>query len=166
MDVASAAPSLPFFYYHLPGTTKVDIPIAGLMQEADTQGFDQLMAGGVKYVGADFNDFLNTANWVAAKGYEAGTEPLIVFAPEPKLQGFALQSPYAGAILAEDFYAPTCVARASCLHDHSNTRVRSSDVLGLNLALCPSGPCSGTSACAPSTTRGTPRAPSPSRTGR
>ena len=31
----------------------------------------------------------------------------ILFAPEPKLQGFALQTPWAGAVLAEDFYAPT-----------------------------------------------------------
>jgi len=105
-DMASAAPTLPFFYYHLPGVTQVNIPIATFMAEAESQGFSQLMAGGVKYVGSDYNDFLNTANWVAASQYSADP-PLVLFAPEPKLQGFALQSPYAGAVLAEDFYAPT-----------------------------------------------------------
>ena len=37
----------------------------------------------------------------------ASTNCTVLFAPEPKLQGFALQNPYNGAVLAEDFYAPT-----------------------------------------------------------
>jgi dihydrodipicolinate synthase/N-acetylneuraminate lyase len=31
-DIASAAPTLPLFYYHLPGTTYVDIKVADLLQ--------------------------------------------------------------------------------------------------------------------------------------
>ena len=76
--------------------------------------------GGVKFVSDDNADFLATSNWVASQqqGQSNATTTTaaataatggctILYAPEPKLQGFALQSPYAGAVLAEDFYAPT-----------------------------------------------------------
>ena len=54
---------------------------------------------------SDLHDFLNVNNWIA----EGERNATVLFAPEPKLQGFALQTPYAGAVLAEDFYAPTYV---------------------------------------------------------
>ena len=104
-DVASAAPTLPFWFYHLPGVTHVEIDVADLLSTADASGkLPQLLEnGGVKFVSSDLGDFLTSSNWVASSSYNTS----ILFAPEPKLQGFALQTPYQGAVLAEDFYAPT-----------------------------------------------------------
>ena len=116
-EVASGAPDLPFWYYHLPGVTYVDISMAELLPAADQSGkLDQLTkrGGGVKYVSSDLEDFLASSNWAAEAvanggGSRAGERNLttILFATEPKAGGFALQEPYAGAVLAEDFYAPT-----------------------------------------------------------
>ena len=107
-------PELPFFYYHIPGITRTEISILELLETAEAAGFEQLASrGGVKFVWDDYSDFLSSANWVA-EGNAAGTRnPTILFAPEPKLQGFALQTPYAGAVLAEDFYAPTYIRMRS-----------------------------------------------------
>jgi len=102
-EVASAAPDLPLWYYHIPGTTQVNFNMADLMPAAESAGLSQLTEkGGIKFVSSDTYDFFQVSNWVAD-----GRDATILFAPEPKLQGFALQTPYAGAVLAEDFYAPT-----------------------------------------------------------
>lgn len=103
-DVASVV-KLPLWYYHIPSKTQTTFKMVDLMQMAADMGLDQLtINGGIKYVSSDNEDFLKTANWVAGNSNSSST---ILFAPEPKLQGFALQSPWAGAVLAEDFYAPT-----------------------------------------------------------
>ena len=111
-EVASGAPELPFWYYHLPGVTYVDFSMADLLPAADASGkLDQLTkrGGGVKYVSSDLEDFLASSNWAAEAAASGSGRNLttILFAPEPKAAGFALQEPYAGGVLAEDFYAPT-----------------------------------------------------------
>ena len=111
--VASGAPELPFWYYHIPGTTGVEFGMAELLPAAAASGkLDQLVKfGGVKFVSNDMADFLAVNDWVAAQQQQHNntttTTATILFAPEPKLQAFALQEPFAGAVLAEDFYAPT-----------------------------------------------------------
>eukprot|EP00042_Codosiga_hollandica_P059909 m.920445 g.920445 ORF g.920445 m.920445 type:complete len:336 (+) comp65104_c0_seq1:35-1042(+) len=94
--IAAAAPHLPLFYYHIPGTTHVNIQVYDLLTAAKT-ALPQLL--GVKFVSPDMNDWFLTVN-------EFNNTHALLFAPEPKLQGFGLGLGR-GAILAEDFYAPT-----------------------------------------------------------
>ena len=41
MDIASATPNVPFWYYHLPGTTYVDVSMYELLQKAEERGFEE-----------------------------------------------------------------------------------------------------------------------------
>ena len=96
--VAAAAPSTPFFYYHIPGATGVSISMLALFPAA-------LAAipsfAGVKYVSGDLADF---AALQAAYGRVVPSLALM-FAPEPKLAGVGLGA--RGVVLAESFFAPT-----------------------------------------------------------
>ncbi|XP_040041309.2 N-acetylneuraminate lyase [Gasterosteus aculeatus] len=53
-EVASAAPTLPFFYYHIPAVTGVTVPARDLLE-----GIQELIPSfrGVKFSGADLMDF-------------------------------------------------------------------------------------------------------------
>lgn len=53
-DVASAAPDLPFYFYHLPGFTGVNIPARDVLE-----GIEQVIPSfrGVKFSGSDLMDF-------------------------------------------------------------------------------------------------------------
>lgn len=102
--IAAAAPTLPFFYYHIPAMTLANIKIAELFAaanatDAKTGGARLPTLGGVKYVSPDLHDWFEIVNkWNATKA--------LLFAPEPKLAAFSLGTGR-GVVLAEDFYAPT-----------------------------------------------------------
>jgi N-acetylneuraminate lyase len=51
--IASAAPSLPFYYYHIPSATNVDLPMVDFLAVAD--GLIQNLAG-IKYTHYDLED--------------------------------------------------------------------------------------------------------------
>jgi N-acetylneuraminate lyase len=107
-DVSSVVPDMPLWYYHIPATTRTTFAMSELLPAAEDANLTQLTeAGGIKYVSTDLRDFLKTNNWVSGLNDGFRRNTTILFAPEPKLQAFAMQSPYAGAVLAEDFYAPT-----------------------------------------------------------
>lgn len=98
--VAAAAPKTPFFYYHIPGETRTNIRIAEFLRLAEKE---IPTLAGVKYVENNPADFLNcTTTLVDASG---GPRFAMLWAPEPKLTSLALGGQ--GAVLAEDFYAPT-----------------------------------------------------------
>lgn len=84
--------SMPLFYYHIPGTTGVNIKITELLAAAETQ---VPMLAGVKYVSGDLYDF--TAS------FEGFPNVKMMFAPEPKLAGIPLGG--TSVVLAESFYA-------------------------------------------------------------
>lgn len=95
--IAAAAPSLPFFYYHIPGETRTNIAMADFLRVAPAQ---IPTLAGVKYVSQDPADFLNCTTTL-------GGRFAMLWAPEPKLTSLALDSQ--GAVLAEDFYAQTYI---------------------------------------------------------
>ncbi|XP_059197392.1 N-acetylneuraminate lyase [Centropristis striata] len=53
-EVASAAPTLPFYYYHIPGVTGVNLPVRDMLE-----GIEELIPSfrGVKFSGSDLMDF-------------------------------------------------------------------------------------------------------------
>lgn len=115
--IGAAAPTLPLFYYHIPGMTGADIKVGELLRLAASNATDTAVPtlAGVKYVSddlADWFDLVQTFNTTRA----------LMFAPEPKLAHFGLGSGR-GVILAEDFFAPTYLRmRAAYLardHDHA-----------------------------------------------
>lgn len=93
--VASGAPSLPLFYYHIPGSTHVDFSMASLFAVAPQQ---VPTLAGVKFVSGDLGDYLTCVSLYGARFR-------FMFAPEPKLAGIPLGGD--SVILAEDFFAPS-----------------------------------------------------------
>eukprot|EP00039_Didymoeca_costata_P019340 m.337141 g.337141 ORF g.337141 m.337141 type:complete len:329 (+) comp18057_c0_seq1:31-1017(+) len=94
--IAAAAPDTPFFYYHIPGMTKTDISVATLLELAKTS-MPTLV--GVKFVSTSMSDWMNLVT-------KYNNTHSLLFAPEPKLQSFAIGLG-GGSVLAEDFFAPT-----------------------------------------------------------
>ena len=97
--IADAAPEKPLFYYHIPSVTGVDVKVAQLFSLAASNETQLPQLAGVKYVSDDPTDWFDL---VAA----FNTSRALLWAPEPKLQSFALGLGR-GAVLAEDFFAPT-----------------------------------------------------------
>eukprot|EP00049_Salpingoeca_infusionum_P016495 m.338344 g.338344 ORF g.338344 m.338344 type:complete len:348 (-) comp16084_c0_seq10:328-1371(-) len=87
---------LPLFYYHIPGSTHVNIQVADLLTAAATE-LPALL--GIKYVSGDTLDWFNSVQ-------AFNSSHVLMFAPEPKIQSFSL-GVGRGTVLAEDFYAPT-----------------------------------------------------------
>jgi N-acetylneuraminate lyase len=94
--IAAAAPSLPFFYYHLPGVTHANILVSELLESAEA---NMPTLCGVKWVGTSLADWFKMVS-------KYNTTRALLFAPEPKLASFSLGMGR-GVVLAEDFYAPT-----------------------------------------------------------
>ena len=101
--IAAAAPNLPFFYYHIPGTTGSDINAMDLLTTASdsTSKLHVPSLCGVKFVSPNYSD------WFLSVRKFNKTHALL-FAPEPKMASFALARGR-GVVLAEDFYAPTFI---------------------------------------------------------
>jgi len=97
-QISAAAPKLPLFYYHIPSSTHApaSITVHELLKESSTK-LPALL--GVKYVSSDMMDWYNSIR-------DYNDTHALLFAPEPKLQSFATGLGR-GAVLAEDFYAPT-----------------------------------------------------------
>ncbi len=76
--VAGAAPSLPYFYYHIPVLTKVDFPMAPTMEEAIKRipNF-----AGIKFTHSDLLEYSHLVE-MAGDEYEVmfGRDPLLLFA--------------------------------------------------------------------------------------
>lgn len=64
MEIASAAPDIPFYYYHIPALTGVNFPMYELLQAVD--GAISNFAG-IKYTHEDFMDFLTCLNFKNGK---------------------------------------------------------------------------------------------------
>jgi N-acetylneuraminate lyase len=95
--VLAAAPGLPFYYYHIPGSTYQSLNIYEFVKLADAQ---LPTFKGIKNVDGNQGDFLNcVSNITWNNKYQ------FMWAPEPKLQSFGF--PGRGTILAESFYAGT-----------------------------------------------------------
>ena len=94
-EISMAAPSLPFFYYHIVPNIFQN-SITEFLTDATTK-FPHLI--GIKWVKLSFPD------WFASIRQFNKTHALL-FAPEPKIASFSL-GPGRGVVLAEDFYAPT-----------------------------------------------------------
>jgi N-acetylneuraminate lyase len=96
--IAAGAPTLPFFYYHLPQVTNAQILVSDLLDlAADT--IPTLC--GVKWVGTSLADWFKMVT-------KYNSTRALLFAPEPKLASFSLGMGR-GVVLAEDFYAPTYI---------------------------------------------------------
>lgn len=76
--VAEAAPSLPYFYYHIPVLTKVELPMAPMMEEAIRRipNF-----AGIKFTHSDLLEYSHLVE-MAGDRYEVmfGRDPLLLFA--------------------------------------------------------------------------------------
>ena len=107
--ILAQAPHLPFFYYHIPGETKVDIAMHDLISAIQTSKRLPNFKG-VKYVDADIGDFFNVVTDPAMQEFA------MLWAPEPKLQSFAF--PGRGTILAESFYAGTFLRMWDTFNKH------------------------------------------------
>jgi len=94
--MCTAAPDLPFFYYHIPGSTKWSINVHDFVAYAKPR---LPCLKGIKYVDGNQGDFLNCVMDENMK------DIIFMWAPEPKLQSFAF--PGLGTILAESYYAGT-----------------------------------------------------------
>ena len=103
--ICDAAPGLPLYYYHIPGSTRCTVKATDLLAAAAaprnaTSSAPRLPAlAGIKYVSDDLWD------WFEAVRRFNSTHSLL-FAPEPKLASFSL-APGHGVILAEDYFAQT-----------------------------------------------------------
>lgn len=97
VPISAAAPDLPFYYYHIPSVTGVEVSIDELLNEA-AEALPMLVLGGVKFVAPDNGD------WFQSVMHHNETTRLL-FAPEPKVQALAM--PGSGVVLAEDFFAPS-----------------------------------------------------------
>jgi len=108
VPITAAAPKLPFYYYHIPGSTGQPLNIFAFTSYIQTSGKLPTFAG-VKFVDGDQGTFFECVN-----------DPVLVtkynymWAPEPKLQSFTF--PGNGTILAESFYAGTFLR----MWDHFN----------------------------------------------
>jgi N-acetylneuraminate lyase len=76
--VAGAAPDLPYFYYHIPVLTKVELPMAPVMEEAIKRipNF-----AGIKFTHSDLLEYAHLVE-MAGDQYEImfGRDPLLLFA--------------------------------------------------------------------------------------
>eukprot|EP01147_Barroeca_monosierra_P000342 gene342-7846_t len=108
--IAQAAHPLPLYYYHIPGSTHYNIQALDLLDAAST-ALPELL--GIKYVSSDTLDWFHIVQ-------KYNSSHVLMFAPEPKLQSFALGLGR-GAILAEDFFAPTFIRmqRHFVLNNHT-----------------------------------------------
>ena len=93
-EVASAAPGLPFYYYHLPSMTGVTIPTVDFLREAD--GKIPTLAG-IKFTYEDLEDFR------AASTFGGGRYDILFGRDEILLQGLQLGAP--GAVGSTYNYA-------------------------------------------------------------
>ncbi|EGD82430.1 hypothetical protein PTSG_03075 [Salpingoeca rosetta] len=107
--IAAAAHPLPLYYYHIPGSTHYSINALDLLDAASTQ-LPELL--GIKFVSSDTLDWYNIVQ-------KYNSSHVLMFAPEPKLQSFALGLGR-GTVLAEDFFAPTYIRmqRHYALNNH------------------------------------------------
>lgn len=94
-QIAAGAPNLPFYYYHLPGSTGVTFSMYDFFTAA-IPAIPNL--AGVKYAESNHGDYLK-----CMQAY--GTKYNFIWAPEPKLTGLVLGA--RGAVLAEPFFAAT-----------------------------------------------------------
>jgi len=90
-----ASGNLPFFYYHIPASTNVQIKMVDFLPviTAAIPSF-----AGVKYVSSDTMDYFSVIG-------AYGDSLALLWAPEPKLQAIPLGAQ--GVVLAESFYGPT-----------------------------------------------------------
>eukprot|EP01013_Petalomonas_cantuscygni_P016885 TRINITY_DN33958_c0_g1_i1.p1 TRINITY_DN33958_c0_g1~~TRINITY_DN33958_c0_g1_i1.p1 ORF type:complete len:348 (+),score=65.14 TRINITY_DN33958_c0_g1_i1:92-1135(+) len=102
--VSSAAPSLPMFYYHIPGTSGVNIKVSELLDIAHGsrgEGGKVPALKGVKFVYSDTGDYLHCV--------KHHPEVNMMWAPEPKTVAFGLHPSEAGrvsVVLAESYMGP------------------------------------------------------------
>jgi N-acetylneuraminate lyase len=64
IEVASAVPDMPFYYYHIPVLTGVSFPMIDLLKELDGKLSN---FAGIKYTHEDFMDFLSCLNFKDGK---------------------------------------------------------------------------------------------------
>jgi len=95
IPIAAAGAPLPFFYYHIPGSTHVELDIYDLLQQGSAAW---PTFAGVKNVDSNQMDFFNAV-------LDYGSQYYLMWAPEPKLQSFLFSGN--GTILAESFYGGT-----------------------------------------------------------
>jgi N-acetylneuraminate lyase len=93
-DVAAAAPSLPFYYYHIPSMTGVNIPVAEFLSEAE--GKIPNLAG-IKFTYEDLEDYR------AACAFGGGRYTILFGRDEILLRGLQLGAP--GAVGSTYNYA-------------------------------------------------------------
>jgi N-acetylneuraminate lyase len=76
--IAEAAPNLPYFYYHIPVLTKVELPMAPVMEQAIERipNF-----AGIKFTHSDMLEYAHLVE-IAGNRYEVmfGRDPLLLFA--------------------------------------------------------------------------------------
>jgi len=92
--VVAIAPQLPFYYYHIPGATGVNLRIIDLFKAAAGGRFPSLK--GVKFVSDDWDDWTQCVKQFN-KTYD------LLWANEPKLRALPMGG-MKGAIIAETFY--------------------------------------------------------------
>jgi len=78
--IAAAAHPLPLYYYHIPGSTHYSIKAEDLL-DAAKDSLPELL--GIKFVSSDNLDWYNMVQ-------KYNETHVLMFAPEPKLQSFAL----------------------------------------------------------------------------
>lgn len=100
--VAAEAPTLPFFYYHIPGITGLDFKMADLLKMS--VGLIPTMSG-IKFVNYDLPDFANALSLRTCKGPACDSEGRyrLFWAPNPKAQGLPFGA--RGFVLAQSFLA-------------------------------------------------------------
>jgi len=64
VEIASAVPNLPFYYYHIPVLTGVNFPMIDFLKEMDGRAPN---FAGIKYTHEDFMDFLSCLNYEQGK---------------------------------------------------------------------------------------------------
>ena len=116
--IITASNNLPFFYYHIPGTTHYNPNIYQFITEAIIDG-KMPQFRGIKYVdSSDAMDWFESCTTYSLTESDNNTDSVtnklaLLYAPEPKLQCFA-NCMGKGTVLAEDFFAPTflCMKKA------------------------------------------------------
>eukprot|EP00043_Microstomoeca_roanoka_P015188 m.151554 g.151554 ORF g.151554 m.151554 type:complete len:346 (-) comp16200_c8_seq6:211-1248(-) len=108
--IEDVATPLPMYYYHIPGSTHYSINALDLLDAAASE-LPSLL--GIKFVSSDTLDWYNIVQ-------KYNSTHVLMFAPEPKLQSFALGLGR-GTVLAEDFFAPTYIRmqRHYLLNNHA-----------------------------------------------
>jgi N-acetylneuraminate lyase len=107
--VLAHAPNLPFYYYHIPGSTHVNLRIIDFLKASQGGRFPQLR--GVKFVSDDWDDWTQCVRQFN-KTYH------LLWANEPKIRSFPIGG-LKGAIIAETFYTPSYM-RMKRLYDRGD----------------------------------------------